>query len=113
VITKRTDELRPGDRIRTAYGERTVKSKRPSGAPHHKWGTVFVEYESRPLIPGPYGAYADPDDAWQVVEPSKIDLAVERAYELADRYEQRPQTISAASPAIHLAELLDLFRAAR
>jgi hypothetical protein len=111
MITKRTDELRPGDRVRTTYGERTVKSKRPSGAPHHEWGTVFVEYESR-TIPGPYGAYTDPDDPWQVVEPSPLDLAAQRAQELAEKYpsEEGTHTERFRRDAV---ELLSMFRTAR
>ena len=113
MITKRTDELRPGDRVSTRYGERTVKSIAPSGAPHHEWGTVFVEYESR-TIPGPYGAYADPQDSWQVVEPSKLDLAVQQAQKLADYYEQYGYDIPYKATALSdLVKLLDLFRAAR
>jgi hypothetical protein len=52
------------------------------------------------------------DEKWQVVEPSKLDLAVKRAQELADEYGVAFDVpLGAQTKQFH--ELLAMFRAAQ
>lgn len=107
MITKRTDELRPGDRVRTTYGERAVRGV-TGPRPGHRWYSVLWKMGS---LPGPKGEWAEAEDEWQVVEPSKLDLAVQRAQELATAYDHVSPSVNDALRDYGL--LLDLFRAAR
>ena len=104
MITKRTDDLRPGDRVRTTYGERAVREV-TGPRPGHRWYSVLWEMGS---LPGPKGEWAEAEDEWQVVEPSKLDLAVQRAQELADEY-----TGSSWVLPDDISGLFEMFRAAR
>ena len=48
-----------------------------------------------------------------MVEPSKLDLAVQRAQELADKYDQPDSFVTESDEHADLRVLLELFRAAR
>jgi len=112
VITKRTDELSPGDVVLTDHGQqRVIASVREAtelSTTQHPEPIWDVEYVHPIAIPSPHGAWAAPDDQWRVVEPSKLDLAVQRAQELADKYQDPNPPFNK-----DFDELLALFRAAR
>lgn len=111
MITKRTDKLQPGDRVYTPNGDQVIHSVKQTEV-DPAWGDLLVKYIPRQGLPGPWGAYANASDTWQVFEPSKLDEAVQRAQELADTYRSgRPYKISEALVDFH--KLLDMFRAAR
>lgn len=104
MITRRTDELRAGDRVVTDYGVRTVSD---TGTDR---GLIRVGWVLDSSRLGPYAAHALPDEEWSVEAPSKLDLAVRRAQELADKYEQPGQTYTEIAD---LRDLLAMFREAR
>lgn len=112
MITRRTDELRAGDRVHTDYGVRTVSGAETGTGT--TGGLIRVGWVRDSSRPGPYAAYASPDEEWQVDAPSKLDEAVRRAQELADGYDgvgsEFPDPLEALD---HFAELLDTFRDAR
>lgn len=112
MITKRTTELRAGDRVQTKYGTRTV-----SGTEEHKniltdGNLIRVGYVREPTRP--YAEYAYPDEEWSVEAPSKLEEAVQRAQELADWYDQYGADIPFKATALSdFAKLLAQFREAR
>lgn len=60
MIIKRTDELRPDDRVRTTYGEQVVQSVEPTER-DPEFGTLVVKFAPH-IPPGPRSAYVDPHD---------------------------------------------------
>jgi hypothetical protein len=109
TTTKRTDQLRPGDVVRR-FGtpDRTVASVEISAIP----GLLRVRYV--PIsVSSAYGGTAEAGDPWQVVEPTALDLAIQRAQELADYYDTASERPVHSEQAQHLRVLLDLFRDAR
>lgn len=107
MITKRTDELKPGDVV-MLYGResRAVASVTPTITE----GLLRVQYE--PIgTAAASGRYAEAEDEWRVDAPSPLDLAVQRAQELATQYDHRSPSVNQALQDYGL--LLDLFRAAR
>ena len=109
MITKTTAELRPGDVVETEHGflHRIIKTIEPAR------GGFDIRFVHPISIPAPYGAWAEAEDEWQVVEPSKLDLAVQRAQELADKYDQPDSFVTESDEHADLRVLLELFRAAR
>lgn len=111
MIIRRTDELRPGDIVKTGHSmQRTVASAtaRPeleSDIPE------LWEVQYAPLAGGPRGVWVAAFEIWSVFEPSPLDLAVRRAQELADTYQGEKVFSTVAN--YEFAKLLDLFRAAR
>lgn len=113
MITKRTDELRPGDRVQTPYGTRAVLSLSPRT---HQRIAVLLEV---PASDTPDRVTVHKTDEWKVDDPepsplvraAKLELAVQRAQELADKYKQGVRVAEGALGDFR--ELLDLFRAAR
>jgi hypothetical protein len=108
VITKRTDQLRPGDVVKLyASPPRTIASVQTTEFN----GLLRVRYE--PIeISGANGGVAEEDAQWDVIEPSKLDLAVQRAQELADSY-PAGGTFLISEQLKDFSQLLALFRAAR
>jgi hypothetical protein len=110
VITKRTDELRPGDviRIQQIQHDRTVLSLSP------RTGERFVITLEVPLSDTPDRITAHEAAEWEVREPelparAKLDLAVQRANELADQWFNTRNGVNGRE----ISEMFDLFRAAR
>jgi hypothetical protein len=101
VITKRADELVSGDRVITPYGVRTVTEVRTA------MDETVVDWQ-REAYSAPRRDYSHREEPYMVEAPSKLDLAVQRAQELADKY-QHP------NPPFNkdFDELLGLFRDAR
>lgn len=110
TTTKRTDELRPGDRVQTPYGTRTVREVLETDVVS-EFGTHCVAWEKE-WYPAPRAEWAPAEQPWQVGEPSKLDLAVQRAQELVDQYDTQDE-VPIAVRAKDLHDLLALFRAAR
>jgi hypothetical protein len=106
MITKLTRELEPADVVDIFGTRRTIASVTPTHVPD----LLRVLYEPASSFAA-HGGCADADDAWQVDAPSKLDLAVQRAQELADLW---PSGVPNTGYAIaEFGKLLDLFRAAR
>lgn len=102
MITKRTDELQPGDVV-MVFGHRfTIASVLPTSLE----GLLRVRYE--PTSSDFTGGHAEADREWQVDAPSPLDLAFQRAQELADQYANGGYVTGQ-----DIFELLELFRAAR
>jgi hypothetical protein len=109
MITKRTDELRPGDVVIHHQGYRhTIASVAPSSV---IGGMYRVAYESE-AVSAPHGAIAEAEDEWQVDAPSPLDLAVQRAQELADQYPEGGSFLISGQLK-DFSDLLKMFRAAR
>ena len=108
MITKLTRELEPGDVVVIFGQRRTVASLETSS---HVPDLIRVMYVPINEAAGT-GGWAEPDDVWQVDAPSKLDLAVQRAQELADHYDRQDE-VPVAVRAKDLHDLLALFRAAR
>lgn len=102
MITKRTDELRSGDVV-VIFGHRfSISSVTPTSLE----GLLRVRYE--PDGSDFTGGCAESASEWQVDEPSSLDLAVQRAQELADQWFNNEGVTGK-----EITELLALFRAAR
>lgn len=106
MISKLTSELKPGDVVSIFGYRRTIASVTPGEVE----GLLRVRFQ--PIEGNPHsGGHVEPDADWEVDAPSPLDLAVQRAQELADRYDIEDRS---AFQALHdLLDLLDLFRAAR
>jgi hypothetical protein len=102
MITKLTRELKPGDVVDIFGARRTIASVTPTQVPD----LLRVLYEPVSSFAA-HGGCADADDEWQVDAPSKLDLAVQRAQELADQFD------GDGVNAREVSDLFDLFRAAR
>lgn len=97
---KRTDELVQGDRVHTFHGVRTIaETERRTNGIRIDW--VSVDY------PAPGWDMADPNEQWEVEAPSKLDLAVQRAQELAEYWG------TTGVDGREISELFEMFRAAR
>lgn len=116
MTTKHTDELRPGDRVKTPYGFRVVRSLSP------RTGQRFAALLEVPSSDTPDRITAHKTTEWEVQEPEptpqvravKLDLAVQRAQELADQYPSGEVFPDSYPPLLqHFRDLLALFRAAR
>ncbi len=104
MITKRTDELEPGDVVVFYRGfTRTVESVTTS---EHVPDLLRVRYVPLDDVMGT-GGWAEPDQEWQVDAPSKLEIAVAQAQKLADQYDTDGVT------AREISELFELFKAAR
>lgn len=107
MITKLTSELKPGDVVIREGFRRTIVSARPAveqGEPL-LWD---VQYE-RFKYPTATGTWAAMSDEWTLDEPSNLDLAVQRAQELADQWFNTRDGVNGRE----ISEMFDLFRAAR
>lgn len=106
MITKRTDELKPGDMILRYRIYRTVSAVIPPANGDDGWDITLEP----PGWPGVMRQRRG-DEEWTVREssdaPSPLDLAVARAQELADQFD------GDGVNAREISELFDLFRAAR
>ena len=107
MITKRTDELRPGDQISLIDRHRTVVRLSPRTG--RRFAIVLETDDGANDLITVSAGYG-----WEVYEPDptptkreKLDLAVQRAQELADQFD------SDGVNAREISELFDLFRATR
>jgi hypothetical protein len=66
MSTKRTDQLRPGDRVRDRFGVQIIRDVGPTDA-NPKHGALLVRYQPQCCS---WGRYVNPEDAWEVVVDS-------------------------------------------
>lgn len=112
MIIRRTDQLKPGDVVLADHGLQRVIASVREAIEHGEPVVWDVEYVHPIAIPAPHGSWATANHPWKVLEPSKLDLAVQRANELAEKYP------AGGSPRISellrdFSDLLALFRAAQ